>query len=709
MYLHAATLPAESEMENVVVTATREGKDKRELAESVSVATEMEIEAVAPSHPAEILNRMAGVHINNLGGEGHMASIRQPITTAGVYLFLEEGVPTRPTGYFNHNGLYEVNIPQSSRLEVSKGPGSALYGSDAIGGIINSVTKPSPTEPELMINAEAGASDWRRGLISAGDALSDNTGIRVDLNVTDSEGYRDDAAYERYSTTVRLDHKLNDRWDSKTILSYSQVDQSGSSSLEEDDYRNNARKNHYTKDIGYREVEALRLHSEFATEIDDRRLVTITPYFRDNSMKMMPSWMITYDPNVRDYKFQSYGAMFKYRELFANGNGQWIAGFDVDYTPSTYEELAIDDPSDVQNSTTDGRLTAGANGVYSDYALTGVSNYDFDTDQTTISPYVHAEWDIGDRWLLSAGLRYDNFTVDYSNNLQGQTQDVSSHNRLDSGELSFDKFSPKLSAIYYINERHNIYANYRQGFRAPTIGNLYRSGSSEQTDKLEAVKLESAEIGFRGQFDDALTGGIISGLQYELALYEMRKTDDIVTVVGGNTRLTVNAGETTHRGIELAVNADLSESVSMYFSWTATTQRYDDFAYIYGYFQPGVGFVSEERNYGGSDIARAPREFGNINIRYSPVFIPGLSAELEYEKVGRYYTDETNELSYGGHELFNLRLNYKVNDSTAVYARLMNLTDRKYSTYTSAQVGDADSSYRPGTPRAAFVGFRYNY
>ena len=94
MYLHAATLPAESEMENVVVTATREGKDKRELAESVSVATEMEIEAVAPSHPAEILNRMAGVHINNLGGEGHMASIRQPITTAGVYLFLEEGVPT---------------------------------------------------------------------------------------------------------------------------------------------------------------------------------------------------------------------------------------------------------------------------------------------------------------------------------------------------------------------------------------------------------------------------------------------------------------------------------------------------------------------------------------------------------------------------------------------------------------------------------------
>jgi outer membrane cobalamin receptor len=69
-----------------------------------------------------------------------MTAIRQPITTGGVYLFLEDGLPTRPTGFFNHNGLYEIDIPNSGRVEVTKGPGSALYGSDAIGGIFKMFT-----------------------------------------------------------------------------------------------------------------------------------------------------------------------------------------------------------------------------------------------------------------------------------------------------------------------------------------------------------------------------------------------------------------------------------------------------------------------------------------------------------------------------------------------------------------------------------------
>ena len=122
-------------LDTVVVTSTREAQLKRDLPESVSVMDDATILEVAPSHPAELLNRVPGVHVNNLGGEGHMTAIRQPITTGGVYLFLEDGIPTRPTGYFNHNGLYEVNIPQAGGIEVTRGPGSALFGSDAIAGV----------------------------------------------------------------------------------------------------------------------------------------------------------------------------------------------------------------------------------------------------------------------------------------------------------------------------------------------------------------------------------------------------------------------------------------------------------------------------------------------------------------------------------------------------------------------------------------------
>ena len=113
-------------LDSLVVTATREAKPQQEVAESIAVTTSEDIEFVAPTHPADVLNRTAGVHINNLGGEGHMTSIRQPITTGGVYLFLEDGIPTRPTGLFNHNALYEINLPQADRIEVIKGPGSAL-------------------------------------------------------------------------------------------------------------------------------------------------------------------------------------------------------------------------------------------------------------------------------------------------------------------------------------------------------------------------------------------------------------------------------------------------------------------------------------------------------------------------------------------------------------------------------------------------------
>ena len=688
-------------METVVVTSTREGVKKSDLAESISVVTAKDIEWVSPSHPAEILNRMPGVHINNLGGEGHMTSIRHPITTAGVYLFLEEGVPTRPTGYFNHNGLYEINIPQSSAVEVTKGPGSALYGSEAIGGIINSLTQGAHDESEVSVNVEAGSYQWLRGLISAGLVIDEDTGLRIDLNLTDNEGYRDDADYTRYSLSTRFDSVLSDHWRLKAIASYSAIEQSGTSSLELDDYNNRPKRNLFSGDIGYRDVDALRVHAEFAYQTSEEQLVTMTPFFRHNKMLMMPSWMITYDPNVRDYQFQSYGALFKFRQDVAGGQGRWIAGLDVDFTPSSYEESEIDDSADVTLGSIDGRLTP-VDGIYQDYALTGNANYDFDTDQLSVSPYLHGEWRFNEQWKMTAGLRYDYFNVDYDNKLDGVTSNVSDHLRVASQSVSYDQLSPKWSLIYQLNNQHTAYVNYRHGFRAPTIGNLFRSGSSEDTEQLEAVTVKSVEIGVRGH--------IGKRLQYELALYDMKKTDDIVSVIEGDQRLTVNAGETVHRGVELGIEADLSQSVKLHLAWTYTDQSYDDFTYIYGYFDRiARRYVTEQRNYDGNDIAIAPEQLGNIAVSYTPQVLQAFRVELEYEKIGAYFTDETNTLEYSGHDLFNVRANYKLSDDLSLYVRIMNIGDKHYSTRTSAQVGDDDSSYRPGSPRAAYVGVRARF
>ncbi|WP_255873754.1 TonB-dependent receptor [Microbulbifer elongatus] len=680
-----SSLHRDNALEQVIVTATREAKTRSELAESVGVISEEALEHIAPAHPADALNRVAGVHVNNLGGEGHMTSIRQPISTAGVYLFLEDGIPTRPTGFFNHNGLYEINVPQSAQLEVTKGPASALYGSDAIGGVINAVTKAAPEAAEVSLSGEVGADGWQRALISGGNSLGASSAYRLDLNRTASEGFREEADYTRTSLSGRLDSQFAEGWDSKTVLSYSTIDQSGVSGLEEDDYRNNVQKNLYHGDIGYREVEALRLSSELAYTPSASSLITATPFIRHNSMAMMPSWMVTYDPNIRDTEFSSYGLLLKYRRDFERG--EMIVGVDADYTPSEYREE---------------RITVARDGEYFvDYARTGALTYHFDAEQTSVSPYVHGEFAPSENWRLSAGLRYDVFEVDYEDQLGTPNTDPS-HFRPVSQSRDYDNLSPKLGAVYKLNDNHQLYASYRHAFRAPTVGTLFRPGSSEGTTELEPVTSVSQEVGLRGI--------VAERVNYEVAVYDMTTENDIVSYIEGNDRKTTNAGETSHKGVEVSVQAPVGQAWELGVSYAAMRQQYEDFSYVFSRFDPSCYcMVSENLNFAGNAISRAPESLANVTLAYTPQWLNGLRMELEWSHMGDYYTDQTNTQKYAGHELFNLRATHHFAEDLSVYARLSNITDERYSTYTSNQVGDADLSYRPGLPRSLFAGVRYRF
>ena len=90
-------------MAPVVVSATRERQRRSETATAIEVLDGLEVRRTRASHPAALMNRLAGVHVSELSGEGHSMAIRQAITTKPMYLFLEDGVPTRATGFFNHN------------------------------------------------------------------------------------------------------------------------------------------------------------------------------------------------------------------------------------------------------------------------------------------------------------------------------------------------------------------------------------------------------------------------------------------------------------------------------------------------------------------------------------------------------------------------------------------------------------------------------
>jgi len=671
-------------LQKIVVTATREEKNGDELAATVGVADTDEIRSVSPAHPAEILNRQAGVHVNNIGGEGHMTAIRQPITTAGVYLYLEDGLPTRPTGFFNHNALYEINVPQADRLEVTKGPGSALYGSDAIGGIINSITNPAPEEAELLINPEVGANGWRRLLISGGGPVDEDTGYRLDLNITDAEGFRDESEYSRNSITSRIDGFVNDDISYKTILSITDVEQSGVSSLEEDDYKNNTSKNLFHGDVGIRKVTAIRLSTEFEYEPDNKSLISLTPFYRHNRMKMMPSWMVSYDANEREYEFDSFGFQSKYR-VDLNEQVQFITGLDLDYTPSSYEERKVN-------------VSQDANGIYTGFDG-AETTYDYEADQQSISPYVHSEWEVNDRIRLNGGLRYDYFKVKYENNLDDSG---AAPVRPKDQNVSFDHLSPKLGAVLQINSEHNAYLNMHRAFRTPSVSQLFRAGRSVNSTELKPVKADSFELGLRGE--------LVKNLRYDLTFYLMQVKDDIVSIVDAGERKSVNAGETEHKGVELSLQGTLVDELGFSFAFAYSEQEYKSFQYVYSCYPPTcIPLVVETRDFAGFDVGKAPNTTANFSLNYTPGYSPNTVFEIEYEYLGGYYTDETNTKEYGGHELVNLRVNYKYDEQVEFYARVMNVGDVLYSAYTSNQVGKEEITYRPGSPRSFFVGYRLSF
>ena len=677
---------ASAPINTITVTGTREETPKAETAETVGVIDQQEIQDTHPAHPSEIMERVAGVHVNVTNGEGHMAAIRQPITTKAVYLYLEDGIPTRSTGFFNHNALYEVNLPQSAGVEVTKGPGTALYGSDAVGGVVNVLTRPAPLEAETDLSVEVGEHGWQRLLLSSGNTWG-NDGVRDDVNITSTDGWRDNTEYDRQSATVRWDKFTDDGASYKTVLSASNIDQqvAGTSRLSEDDYLNNPTANYFP--ISYREVQAIRLSTAYEKE-DSTTLLSLTPYVRHNYMDYMPNWSFSYDPSVKETKSDSLGLLAKYRMDFAPYKTRVIIGADIDYTSGTRLENSIDAFQD-------------ADGVFTSFTEEEVI-YDYDVNYTAISPYVHVETSPWEKWRLTAGLRYDNFEYDYDNQMaDGQLAIIpppasmrfpARYNHPSDTSVDFSHVSPKLGAAYEFNNQLNGFVSYRHAFRAPSESQLFRPGSSAESLDLEAVKADSVELGLRGQANESW--------KYEVSIYSMSVDDDLVSFVDPVTsdRTTVNAGETSHEGIEITADGQMTKTLQLSLSYSYAEHYYEDWVQRVG---------SDNIDFSGNEIQSAPRVIANTRLNYKPALLNGGRVELEWVHLGDYWMDQSNTDKYDGHDVYNLRMNHHMDKQLNIFARVINVTDELYA--TAASISRGNNEYAPGMPRTLYAGVDYKF
>lgn len=193
-----------TQLSPVVVTATRTETPVAETAASITVVTAEEIEQQQAETVAEVLRSVPGLDFAQNGSRGTTTSVFTRGAESDQTLVLIDGVEVNSVtlGAFDFSNLTTENI---DRIEVLRGGGSTLYGSQAVGGVINIITKRGEGTPTVSVSAEGGNGDTHREVLSfsGGHGIVGFSGAVASI---DTDGFRRfNDGYRNFSTNLRLD------------------------------------------------------------------------------------------------------------------------------------------------------------------------------------------------------------------------------------------------------------------------------------------------------------------------------------------------------------------------------------------------------------------------------------------------------------------------------------------------------------------------
>jgi vitamin B12 transporter len=222
---------AARQLEPVVVTATRTETPESRIGSAVTVITAEEIQARRLNTVVDVLRVVPGLDAVRSGGPGQVASVFLRGANANHTLMLVDGVemndPASPTGAFDFGLLQADNI---ERIEVVRGAASAVYGSDAIGGVINIITKRGAGGPKFVAEAQGGSfGTWKTGgAVSGGGERYDYS---LDASRLESSGFsaadsslgnKEDDGLRITTVSGRGGVKLTEQLDAGVTLRYNQ-------------------------------------------------------------------------------------------------------------------------------------------------------------------------------------------------------------------------------------------------------------------------------------------------------------------------------------------------------------------------------------------------------------------------------------------------------------------------------------------------------
>ena len=604
---------------------------------------------------------------------------RSAFGVRGVRL-IADGIPaSMPDG---QGQAATFNLDMAERIEVLRGPFSAIYGNHS-GGVIQLFTRDGAGRPSVESTLSAGSDSTRKVDVNA-HGESGGIGYVVDTSRFETDGYRDHSAARRDQAFAKLTVKPGES--SRLTLTASALEQDDTQDplgVTWDTFQRDPRAGEIdlTDTAEPKRTLAERYNTRKSTS--HKQLgASFEQRFGDDRLRV-----VAYGGNRQVIQYQSFSRGFQAPPSHSGG----VIDFDRDFHGVDINYTHVRQLGSGKLSTTAGidysRSTDARRGyenfVGAQFGVIGNLRRDEEDVLTGVDPYLQAEWE-GGPWVLSAGLRRSRLKV--------EVDDFYLSNGDDGGGAQYRETTPVAGVLYKVSPVLNVYASAARGFETPTLNELFYSPSGAGFNfGLRPASSKHAEVGVK-----AIVG---SSTRVNAALFQVRTEDELVVDTSGGGRTSYrNASETLRRGAELSAETSFADGWSARMSLTALRATYET----------GFGTVSA-----GSSLPGIPRANMFAELAWDDK-AGRFGAALEGIASKKFYTEDTNtEIPAPGYGVLNARVQAKQNAGGwkfTEFVRLNNLLDRSY--VGSVIVGDANKRYyeaAPGRTWLAGVSAQYQF
>jgi outer membrane receptor protein involved in Fe transport len=672
-------------LESVVVTASRQAATRAETPVAIHKIGSALIQDTRALQLTEIINKVPGVVMLDYRNEQHGMGIRQPFGTSAYFLYMEDGLPLRPLGVFNHNALIESNLQGLNSVEVIKGPASSLYGPEAVGGAINLITKISPGIPTAQIGYQVDEWGYKRVQFTAGAQIGKKWSIMTGGYVARQKGsWASNSDFDKSSINVRLDYQFTPKTKLWGSFAYNDYFSQTGGNIDSTGYY--SRSYQSPADFTYRSSFSSRSRLTLEHKWSDNANSSLTAFYRENALGQNPSYSISWTSpaltasgQVNQNSFKSLGLMGQHTQNFEFLNSKLVAGFLLDRSPNDYWAYKINlaatlrpDKKSVEKFTITQVLPSTFLGNYSAVIWNKAAYAQFDLHPV-------------EKLRLSLGGRFDQMSFDYTNFIDNST-----------GTKSYEQFSPKLGITYEASSALGFYGNFSKGFSPPALSAVFRARPAAQvaaTGEKFYLSIDPAV------FSNYEAGGWASLWQnkifFDYTFYRLEGNNELLGIrQPDNTTDYQSAGKTLHEGIEYQITIRPNDSWNFRFGGTNAKHTFVDFVL-------STRASDALKKVNGKEMPQAPNFIANSEVTYK---YKGARIALEWQKIGPWFQDQVNKVSFEGVSVFNLRVGYTYK-AYQFFTNILNLGDSLYATTATRGNNATDkSTYTPAAPRTVVAG-----